>query len=131
MSLLTYFITTRADIETTILKVPGTLYTKTDDGQITNLYSIEFVNKTFDDIALEVKIESPQQATYMKIGDPVIVVPREGILKGMIMVKLPEEAITSMKTEIELGIYQEGVKVETAKAKFIGPIVKGRKVVSK
>jgi len=131
ISLLSYFISTRADIETTVLKVPGTLYTKTDDGQITNLYSIEFVNKTFEDINLEVKIESPQQATFMKIGDPAIVVPKEGILKGMIMVKLPEEAITSMKTVIELGIYQNGEKVETAKAKFVGPIVKGKKVVLK
>jgi len=128
ISLLFYFISTRADIETTVLKVPGTLYTKTDDGQITNLYSIEFVNKTFDDIALEVKIESPPEATYMKIGDPIIVVPKEGILKGMIMVKLPVESITSMKTVIELGIYQDGVKVETAKAKFVGPIIKSKKV---
>jgi cytochrome c oxidase accessory protein FixG len=131
ISLLTYFITTRGDIETTVLKVPGTLYTKTDDGQITNLYSIEFVNKTFEDINLEVKIESPQEATFLKIGDPAIVVPKEGILKGMIMVKLPEEAITSMKTVIELGIYQNGEKVETAKAKFVGPIVKSKKVVLK
>jgi cytochrome c oxidase accessory protein FixG len=126
VSLLTYFITTRADIETTVLKVPGTLYTKTDDGQITNLYSIEFVNKTFDDINLDVKIESPAEATFMKIGDPNIVVPKEGILKGMIMVKLPEELIKSMKTVIELGVYQDGKKVESIKAKFVGPIVRNQ-----
>jgi cytochrome c oxidase accessory protein FixG len=124
IGLLSYFVFTRADIETTVLKVPGTLFTKTDDGQITNLYSIEFVNKTFEDISLEVKIESPPQATFMKIGDPVMRVPREGILKGMIMVKLPVEAITSMKTTVELGIYQDGKKVETATAKFVGPIIK-------
>jgi len=124
VSLLSYFIFTRADIETTVLKVPGTLYTKTEDGQITNLYSIEFVNKTFEDISLEVKVESPSQATFMKIGDQNIIVPKGGILKGMIMVKLPEEAITSMKTEIELGIYQGNERVETAKAKFVGPIVR-------
>ena len=62
----------------------------------------------------------------MKIGDQAIVVPKEGILKGMIMVKLPESAISSMKTVIELGIYHNGEKVETAKAKFIGPIVKAK-----
>lgn len=126
ISLLSYFVFTRADIETTLLKVPGTLYTKTEDGQITNLYSIEFVNKTFDDIRLEVRVETPTQATFMKIGDPNILVPKEGILKGMVMVKLPEEAISSMKTEIVFGIYSEGKKIETAKAKFIGPIVRPR-----
>lgn len=126
ISLLSYFVFTRADIETTLLKVPGTLYTKTEDGQITNLYSIEFVNKTFDDIQLEIRVERPTQATFMKIGDPNILVPKEGILKGMVMVKLPEEVINSMKTEIVLGVYSQGKKIETAKAKFIGPIVRPR-----
>jgi cytochrome c oxidase accessory protein FixG len=126
ISLLSYFVFTRADIETTLLKVPGTLYTKTEDGQITNLYSIEFVNKTFEDIQLEVRVETPAQATFMKIGDPNILVPKEGILKGMVMVKLPEEVINSMKTEIVFGIYSEGKKIETTKAKFIGPIVRPR-----
>jgi cytochrome c oxidase accessory protein FixG len=125
--LLTYFITTRSDIETTILKVPGTLYTKTDDGQITNLYTIEFLNKTFEDIPLTVKVESPSKASFLKIGDTSIVVPKEGFLKGMIMVKLPEEELTGMKTIIDLGFYENGVKVASAKAKFIGPI-KSRKI---
>ena len=40
----------------------------------------------------------------------------------MIMIKLPEAAITSAKTVIELGIYNQNEKVETATAKFIGPI---------
>jgi cytochrome c oxidase accessory protein FixG len=122
LSLLSFFILTRADIETTILKAPGTLYTKTDDGKITNLYMIEFLNKTFEDIPLTLKIESPAAATLMKVGDSNIVVPREGILKGVVIVKLPEEAITGMKTVIELGIYRNGQRIANAKAKFIGPI---------
>jgi len=122
LSLLSFFILTRADIETTILKAHGTLYTKTDDGKITNLYMIEFLNKTFEDIPLTLKIESPAAATLMKVGDSNIVVPREGILKGVVIVKLPEEAITGMKTVIELGIYRNGQRIANAKAKFIGPI---------
>lgn len=127
ISLLGYFIFTRSDIETTVLKVPGTLYTKTDDGQITNLYSIEFVNKTFDDMTISLKVESPTRATLTKIGGPNIIVPKESLLKGMIMVKLPEEPLQSMRTVIELGVYREGKKVETVKAKFIGPIKKAGK----
>jgi len=122
ISLLSYFIFTRTDIETTVLKTPGTLYTKTDDGLITNLYTFEFVNKTFDDIQLEVKVESPLSASLMKIGDPNILVPKEGVLKNVFMVKLPEQEVTSMRMIVELGIYQNGKKIETAKAKFIGPM---------
>lgn len=122
MTLLIYFIATRADIETTVLKAPGTLYTKTEDGQITNVYNIEFVNKTFDDVELEVRVESPPAASLKKIGESDIVVPKEGILKGLFMIKMPESEIIEMKMNVVLGIYQNGRKIETANARFIGPI---------
>lgn len=122
LSLLGYFILTRADIETTVLKAPGTLYSKTEDGQITNVYNIEFVNKTFDEVALEMKVESPSAASLLKIGEPRIIVPSEGILKGLFMIKLPEEEVRSMKMNVVLGIYQNGKRIETADARFIGPI---------
>jgi cytochrome c oxidase accessory protein FixG len=122
LSLLSYFILTRADIETTILKAPGTLYTKTDDGKITNLYTIEFMNKTFEDIPLVLKMESPAAATLSKIGDSSILVPKEGILKSVLMVKLSEDDLKGMKTIIELGIYRDNERIGTARAKFIGPI---------
>lgn len=122
LALLSYFIFTRADIQMTVLKAPGTLYTKTEDGLITNLYSIEFVNKTFDDIPIELRIESPSKAVLSKVGDPEIVVPKEDMLKGIFMVKLPESEVTSMRMIIQLGVYQNGKRVETANAKFIGPL---------
>lgn len=127
VSLLGYFIFTRADIETTVLKAPGTLYSNTEDGQITNVYNIEFVNKTFEDVALEIKVESPQSASLLKIGEKNIIVPSEGILKGLFMIKLPEEEISTMKMNVVLGIYQNGNKIETANARFIGPIKSLRK----
>ena len=126
VSMLVYFVATRADIDTTVLKAPGTLYSKTEDGQITNVYNIEFVNKTFNDVALEVKVEAPDAASLLKIGDPNIVVPKEGKLKGLFMIKLPEKDISSMKTNVTLGIYQDGRKIETANARFIGPIMANR-----
>jgi len=122
LSLLGYFIFTRADIEMTVLKAPGTLYTKTEDGLITNLYSIEFVNKTFEDIPIELRIESPSLAVLSKVGDPSIIVPKENMFKGIFMVKLPEQEITSMRMIVQLGVYQNGKRIETAKAKFIGPL---------
>jgi len=122
LGLLTYFILTRADIDTTILKAPGTLYSKTDDGQIANVYNIEFVNKTFDDVLLDIRVESPQSASLQKIGDPNILVPSEGILKGLFMIKLPESEISTLKMNVVLGIYQNGKKIESANARFIGPI---------
>ena len=106
LCLLMYFIFTRADIEMTVLKAPGTLYTKTEDGLITNLYNIEFVNKTFADIPIELKIESPSTAVLSKVGISAIIVPKESMYKGIFMVKMPEQEISSMRMIIQLGVYQ-------------------------
>ncbi|MFZ9504306.1 MAG: cytochrome c oxidase accessory protein CcoG [Cyclobacteriaceae bacterium] len=130
IGLLTYFVFTRADIETTVLRAPGTLYTRSDDGMISNVYNIEFVNKTFHEIQLRLKIENPSAAELQKIGDPSLVVSKESMLKGMFLVKIPQDEVRSMKMTIDIGVYElvEGEKslrkIETVRARFVGPIQK-------
>ena len=106
----------------TILKAPGTLYTKTDDGHITNLYQIEIVNKTFEDLPLELKVESPASASLTKVGEEGVTIPKEGMAKRLYIVQIPEDQITEMRTIINLGVYSQGKKLTQAKAKFVGPL---------
>jgi|APTNR8051073442_1049403.scaffolds.fasta_scaffold00005_146 cytochrome c oxidase accessory protein FixG len=122
LSLLSFMIATRSDIETTVLKVPGTLYQKADDGTITNLYTFEFVNKTFEDILLEPKIESPAGATLYRVGEQAIKVPAGELLKSVYFIKIPKEQIVTAKTLVTVGIYRDDEKIETVKVKFIGPV---------
>jgi len=124
IGLLGYFIFTRAEIETTILKAPGTLYSTTEDGQITNVYNMEFVNKTFRDITLEVRILSPQIATLSHVGQGAVVAPKEGILKTMYLVKIPPAELQEVRTKVTFGIYEGERLVEEVSARFVGPIRK-------
>lgn len=129
LGVLGFALITRSDVETTILKVPGTLYQR-EPGLITNLYNIEFVNKTFNDLSLEIKVESPEGAEGYKVDGKAIVVPAEGLVKSVYFIKIPENQITHARTVVTLGVYSHGNKVETLKAKFIGPVAlaPGRKV---
>jgi cytochrome c oxidase accessory protein FixG len=120
--LLGFMLSTRSDIETTILKVPGTLYQKADDGTISNLYTIEFVNKTFEDISLTLKMESPAEAELSKVGDQHIRVPAGEMAKSVYFVKIKPGDIKSAKTELVIGVYAGDERLETVKAKFIGPV---------
>jgi cytochrome c oxidase accessory protein FixG len=124
MGVLGFALSTRSDIETTVLKIPGTLYQRTDDGYITNMYNIEFVNKTFEGITLEVKIESPETMTLTKVGEQEIKIPAEGLQKNVFFLKMAENAITESKTPVVLGIYRDGELLETIQTKFIGPVQK-------
>ncbi len=122
LSFLSFSLVTRSDIETTILKVPGQLYQRTEDGNITNLYNIQFVNKTFEDMVLEVKIENEPSATISKVGEGEVEVPSNSLAEGVYFIKMPQEKIKSASIGLKIGVYRDGELVETVKTKFLGPV---------
>lgn len=123
LGILSFALLTRSDVETTILKVPGTLYQR-EPGLITNLYNIEFVNKTFNDLTLTIKVETPTTAIIQKVDRKDIVIPAEGLVKSVYFIKIPEKEVKNARTIITLGIYETGRRIEIVKAKFIGPVTK-------
>jgi cytochrome c oxidase accessory protein FixG len=123
IGVLSFALLTRSDVETTVLKVPGTLYQR-DKGLITNLYNIEFVNKTFHAVMLTVKVETPVYADLVSADNKSIVLPAEGFIKSVYFIRIPEGKITNARTVIQLGIYEGDKLIEIVKVKFIGPVVK-------
>lgn len=122
LGVLSLTIFTRSEIETTVLKVPGTTFQKTETGMISNLYNIEFVNKSFEDIKLEVRIESPAYAELEKVGEQDLIVPGEGLLKNVYFIRFSPDRITKPKTDVELGVYRDGKRIETVTTKFVSPV---------
>lgn len=124
LGVLGFTLTTRSDVETTMLKVPGTLYQKNDDGTISNLYSVEFVNKTFEPLALNIRTEAPDQAVLFRPDAGEIVVPAEGMKKILCFIRFPQESLAEAKTVVTLGVYHNDRKVEELKVRFLGPVYK-------
>jgi cytochrome c oxidase accessory protein FixG len=123
LGILGFALMTRSDVETTVLKVPGTLYQR-DNGFITNLYNVEFVNKTFSDVRLEMKVADPHIAELINVSGKPIVVPAEGLVKGVYFIRIAEDKVTNTRTVIAINIFENGQHVETVKVKFIGPVRK-------
>lgn len=124
LTLLSFLIFTRSSIETTLLKVPGTLYQKGDRGEINNLYNIEFVNKSFEEKELTLRVVSPVGATLKLIGEERILLPAEKLVKKICIIEMPASTITSVKTSIVIEVLENDEVVETVKTKFIGPVSK-------
>jgi cytochrome c oxidase accessory protein FixG len=121
IGILSFALITRSDVETTMLKVSGTLYQR-EPGYITNLYNVEFVNKTFTELELTIRVESPASAEIQKVDGKAIVVPAEGFTKSVYFIRIPEADVVNARTVVQLGIYHNEKKIETVKAKFIGPV---------
>jgi cytochrome c oxidase accessory protein FixG len=123
LGVLGFAFITRSDVETTVFKIPGTLYQR-DNGFITNLYNVEFVNKTFSEVRLEMKVADNSRAELVNVSGKPVVVPAEGLVNGVYFIRIPEGKITNARTVIGLEIYQNGKRIETVSVKFIGPVSK-------
>jgi cytochrome c oxidase accessory protein FixG len=124
LGILGFSLLTRSVVETTVLKVPGTLYQVNETGGFTNLYNVEFVNKTFESLPLELRVIEPSFAKVIRPDDKPIVVAGESMQKIICFIEIPAGNIIQSRTIITLGVFHDGTQLETLKVKFIGPIKK-------
>jgi polyferredoxin len=123
MAILSFALITRSDVETTFLKVSGTLYQR-EGNFVTNLYNAEFVNKTFESVKVELKVESPLSAELVNVdGKPIMIGP-EGLSKTVYFIRIPAKEIDNARMVVMIAVYEAGRKIETLKVKFIGPVSK-------
>ena len=120
---LAIILFTRKDVDATIMRTPGILYQERANDSISNLYNIKVVNKTIVEIPLTIKSEYAGGRVQI-IGKPFIDVQKEGQGAGSFFVILPKSFVTKRKTEIQLGLYQEGKKIAIMKTNFLSPITK-------
>lgn len=120
VSLLSFLLATRTDIETTILRTPGTLYQETEDGTIRNLYTVKLVNKTFEDRTVTLRLKSPAAGSISMIG-VTPVVPEDGFAESVFFVDIPAKQLFSQNTMISIEVISGGKVIEDIKTSFSGP----------
>ncbi len=122
ISVLFTALITRSEIDATILKVPGQLYQKADDGQITNLYNIHLINKTFEPAVVTLRIIGHDKAEISKVGGGDIIIEANSLAEGIYFIKMPAEEIETAKTSLTIGVYKGEVLVDEIDTKFLGPV---------
>jgi hypothetical protein len=116
-------LTTREPVETTIVRVPGMLYQEQDNNRISNLYNIQFVNKTFEDITLDVRLKDFENGEIKRVGGEVLSVPSNENLKGVFFIELPKASLNKTKTNLVIEILVNDEVIDEVKTNFLGPIV--------
>jgi hypothetical protein len=122
LSLLVVLILTRKDIDATILRTPGLLYQQQENNMVSNLYNIKLINKTQGDAPITLRLESAEGKIKMVGKD--MVVKKESKAETSFFIILPKESITKRKTNLYIGVYSKGKKVETVKTSFLGPVTR-------
>ena len=121
VSLVTTLMLNRSDIDATALRTPGQLYTKTESGDIQNLYNILLVNKTFDAVTVEIRLKDIPEAELVIAGGNIVDIGSNSTKELTVFVTLPPEKVDGAKTEIVFEVVRDGEVVETSKTNFLGP----------
>lgn len=124
--LLTTLITLlvlRSDVETTVLRTPGQMYQQLTDGTISNLYNIQIVNKTFNDLPLHVDLVSPA-GEIKYVGQELNMVRQDSLAEGVFFIVLDRNQIHQIKTPVVISVKSAGKEIDRVETNFMGPNTK-------
>lgn len=119
-AVLAVMVFTRAEVEATVLRAPGSLFQQMPDGRFSNLYTIRVVNKTSRETPVELHLENPR-GDLRVMGQGSLVVAAQRLLENSVLIELEPSAMKSGTTPIVIGVYSNGRKLQTLKTAFIGP----------
>ena len=109
----------RTQVEAVILRTPGYLFERVEDGYIRNLYNYQVINKTSDELHAEFKVLN--EGGRIQVMGSIPVVPVGGSSKGVLLIDMPEEELDSRKETIRIEIYDNDRLLGTTSTSFLGP----------
>ncbi|MEN8227894.1 MAG: cytochrome c oxidase accessory protein CcoG [Bacteroidota bacterium] len=119
LSFFIYTLLSRPVIETTILRTPGLLYQENADNTISNVYNIKIVNKTHDNIPLNIRLISHEGV--IKMAGSIMDIKDQDRFESTFILYIQKDQLKSDKTEVEFGIYSNNELIETYKTSFVSP----------
>jgi cytochrome c oxidase accessory protein FixG len=119
LAIVVSVFTLRSDIESTILRVPGTLYQEYGKDKFSNVYKVQLVNKTRAALPVELRMVS-HDGEIVVMGDP-IVVEGGGMSEANFIIVMPKDILTSSSIPVEVGIFADNILIDKTKTTFIAP----------
>lgn len=111
----------RSHFEATVLRTPGQLFQRLDQGRISNLYNIKAVNKTFDAVAVSVELLEPK-GEIKWVGQGMKEIPGQGLAEGEFFIILDKSIIKANKTPVVIALKTGDKTVKKINTSFLGPV---------
>ncbi len=119
--LLTTLLVLRSPIEATILRSPGTMFTKLENGNVSNLYSVKIINKTFDEMPLQFRLKDIEGR--LLLASSKMVIKPDGIGKSALILEFTPSVLKPGKNSITIEISSNGEVLESVTTGFVAPEV--------
>lgn len=120
ISVLTYLLATRAEYSVEILRTPGTLYQVQDEKNVSNIYDLNLVNKTFEDVDITLRLDKPDEGQIKIIGKPLRLKAQEKMDSKMLVI-LEHDELKKLNTEIKISVFANDKMLKQIKTNFMAP----------
>lgn len=120
LTAITFLLISRKPVDGSIMRTAGMLYQERGKDSVSNLYRIKLVNKTQNDVPLELRIENGSGKVEV-VGMPIHVKP-EAQGEGTFFIVMPRTAIQERKSVLKVGLYENGKRIGEKKTTFLGPV---------
>ncbi len=120
IALFIFLVFSRSIVEATLFRTPGALFQTAADGNIEDLYNLELINKTSHEIPVELKLENMPGKISLMLGQ-AMVVPKDQLASTSVLIEIPPSALHEQNTDLEIGVYSQGKRIQTIHTIFTGP----------
>lgn len=116
LGLLTYLLMSRPALDVTILRAPGQLFQRVAGGQITNLYTVEVINKTYRPLPVRLRLTQP--GAQLQFVQPLDTVGAGEQAKTLFFIRLPERQLRQSSTPIFIDVLTGNQVVDQVETRF-------------
>jgi cytochrome c oxidase accessory protein FixG len=118
----TVLIFTRRSVDTHITRVRGQLYQEVGKDTLGNLFNAIVLNKTNKSFGVSMQLENiPGEVSFVSTKDAHM--KPEAVNEVTFFIRVNKQYITKRSTDIKVGIYKNGEKIQTVKTVFLGPFL--------
>ena len=119
MSVLCYFIFSRADMDITVMRSAGMLYQEQKGGLISNIYNAEIINKS--NTSRDIVIRPDDLSVKVKYIQPPGRISAGGSVKTVFFLMVPASQIHTPKTDLKISLLLNNKIIQTVSTTFVGP----------
>lgn len=105
--------------ETSILRTSGSLYQVQQDGNITNIYNLKIINKTNDNMPIEIKLLS--HPGNLKRISPSDTIYKNATMEDVLLLNIHRDRLNKGSNKISFGIFVNDIMIEEVKTAFLAP----------
>ncbi|WP_313156993.1 cytochrome c oxidase accessory protein CcoG [Sphingobacterium multivorum] len=119
MSVFGFLLFNRSQVDGRLLRAKGSTYQLRDDKTISNLYSLELINKSGKEMPFKLVCDDPR--LKIQLVNPIQKLSKDGHATLSFFLIIANKDVETYKSNVKLAIYSDDKKVESLKTTFIAP----------